>query len=168
MIHIQQESWQWAAGLLRASSHIQRLLRGAPSPRRHVLRGVFPQGQSPSLIVTHSRAGTGTGSLVTQFFTVNHCWYFMSFARLSNPSAAFKRDKLPLSGPVFLVCLLSSWFHCAFTHAVSFSKVWNKREVTHRKDCWLVLHISHCVILVTFLCSRHTRHPQTLAASLGL
>lgn len=93
MIHIQQESWQWAAGLLRASSHIQRLLRGAPSPRRHVLRGVFPEGQFPSLIVTHSRAGTGTGSLVTQFFTVNHWWYFMSFAKLSNPSTAFKKGQ---------------------------------------------------------------------------
>lgn len=40
-----QESWQWAAGILRASSHLQRLLRRAQPSWRHLLCRVIPQGK---------------------------------------------------------------------------------------------------------------------------
>lgn len=44
----QQESWQRAAGVLRTSSHLQRLLWWDQSSWRYFLRRVFPKGKFSS------------------------------------------------------------------------------------------------------------------------
>lgn len=51
-----QESRQWAAGVLRTSSHLQWLLWRNQSPQRHFLRRVFSQGECQLVWLTFSHA----------------------------------------------------------------------------------------------------------------
>lgn len=114
MVNTQQESWQWAAGLLRASSHLQWLLRGTPSPRRHVLRGVFPQGRFPEREQGLDHSSHSFTHLVTDNI------FFVSVARLSKAQSAFIKSTSFLFWASFS-CLWSPLVFTALKHMLSFS-----------------------------------------------